>query len=83
LKQYYFKKERYEEHKAKIFVIVKGQCTLDMKNKVESQQGYNSIEANDDVIQIIERLKRADVQNTRSAVWILDDLHLKPILHAS
>jgi hypothetical protein len=36
LKQYYFKKERYEEHKAKIFVIVKGQCTLHMKNKVES-----------------------------------------------
>jgi hypothetical protein len=35
LKQYYFKKERYEEHKAKIFVIVKGQCTLNMKNKVE------------------------------------------------
>ena len=25
LKQYYFKKERYEEHKAKIFVIVKEQ----------------------------------------------------------
>jgi hypothetical protein len=38
LKQYYFKKERYEEHKAKIFVIVKGQCTLKMKNKVESLQ---------------------------------------------
>jgi hypothetical protein len=36
LKQYYFKKERYKEHKAKIFVIVKGQCTLNMKNKVES-----------------------------------------------
>jgi hypothetical protein len=41
LKQYYFKKERYEEHKAKIFVIVKGQCTLDMKNKVESLQGHD------------------------------------------
>jgi hypothetical protein len=39
LKQYYFKKKRYEEHKAKIFVIVKGQCTLNMKNKVESLQG--------------------------------------------
>jgi hypothetical protein len=26
LKQYYFKKERYVEHKAKIFVIVKGHC---------------------------------------------------------
>jgi hypothetical protein len=33
LKQYYFKKERYEEHKAKIFVIIKGQCTLNMKTK--------------------------------------------------
>jgi hypothetical protein len=32
LKQYDFKKERYEEHKAKIFVIVKGQCILNMKN---------------------------------------------------
>jgi hypothetical protein len=52
LKQYYFKKERYEEHKAKIFTIVKGQCTLNMKNKVESLQGY-SIEANDDVIKLL------------------------------
>jgi hypothetical protein len=50
LKQYYFKKERYEEHKAKILVIVKGRCTLNMKNKVERREGYNSIEANDDVI---------------------------------
>jgi hypothetical protein len=57
LKQYYFKKERYEEHKAKIFVIVKGQCTLNMKNKVESLQGYNSIEANNDVIKLLNGLK--------------------------
>jgi hypothetical protein len=50
LKQYYFEKERYEEHKAKIFVIVKGECTLNMKNKVKSLEGYNLKEANDDVI---------------------------------
>jgi hypothetical protein len=57
LKQYYFKKERYEEHKAKIFVIVKGQCTLNMKNKVESLQGYDWIEANDNVIKLLNGLK--------------------------
>jgi mannose-6-phosphate isomerase class I len=57
LKQYYFKKERYEEHKAKIFVIVKGQCTLNIKNKIESLQGYDSIEANDDVIKLLNSLK--------------------------
>jgi hypothetical protein len=58
LKQYYFKKERYEEHKAKIFVIVKGQCTLKMKNKVESLRGYNLMEANaDDIIKLLNGLK--------------------------
>jgi hypothetical protein len=57
LKQYYFKKERNEEHRAKIFVIVKGQCTLNMKNKVGSLKGYDSIEASDDVIKLLNGLK--------------------------
>jgi hypothetical protein len=57
LKQYYFKEERYEEHKAKIFVIVKGQCTLNMKNKVESLQDCDLIEGNDDVVKSLNGLK--------------------------
>jgi hypothetical protein len=57
LKQYFFKKERYKEHKAKIFVIVKGQCILNMKNIVESLQGYDLIEANDDVIKLLNGLQ--------------------------
>jgi hypothetical protein len=31
-------------------VNVKGQCTLDMKDKVESLKGHDLIEANDDII---------------------------------
>jgi hypothetical protein len=70
LKQYYFKKERYEEHKANIFVIVKGQCTLNMKNKVESLQGYDLIEASADIIKLLKGLKELaskthEVQYTR------------------
>jgi hypothetical protein len=38
-------------------VIVKGQCTLNMKNEVESLQGYNLIEANDDAIKLPNGLK--------------------------
>jgi hypothetical protein len=57
LKQYYFKKGRYGEHKAKICVIVKGQCTLNMKNKVESLKGYDLIEASDHVIKLLNGLK--------------------------
>jgi hypothetical protein len=35
--------KRYDEHKGKIFVIEKGQCTLDMKNKVENLKGHDLI----------------------------------------
>jgi hypothetical protein len=38
-------------------VIIKGQCTLNMRKKVESLQGYDSVEANDDVIKLLNRLK--------------------------
>jgi hypothetical protein len=65
LKQYHFKKERYEEHNAKIFVIVKGQCTLNMKNKVESLKSYDLIEANDDVIKLLNGLKELTFKHTK------------------
>ena len=38
-------------------MIVKGQCTLNMKNKVESLTGYDSIEASDDDIKLLNGLK--------------------------
>ena len=37
--------------------MVKGQCTLNIKNKVESITGYDSIEASDDVIKLLNGLK--------------------------
>jgi restriction endonuclease len=63
LKQCSFKKERYKEHKAKIFVIVKGQC-LNMTNKVESLQGYDLIEANDNVIKLLNGIKSWNSKRT-------------------
>jgi hypothetical protein len=73
LKQYYFKKERYEEHKAKIFVIVKGQCTLNMKSKVESLKGYDSIEANDDVIKLLNGLNELTfkIHEVQNGYWTI------------
>jgi hypothetical protein len=57
LKEYSFKREGYKEHNAKVFVIVKGQCTLNMKNEVESLKGCDLIEARDDVITLLNSLK--------------------------
>jgi hypothetical protein len=73
LKQYYFKKERYEEHKAKIFVIVKGQCTLNMKNKAESLKSYDLIEASDDVIKLLNGLKELTLKmyNVQYGYWTI------------
>jgi hypothetical protein len=73
LKQYYFKKEIYEEHKAKIFVIVKGQCTLNIKNKVESPKGYDSIEASDDVIKLLNGLKELtfEMHDVQYGYWTI------------
>jgi hypothetical protein len=73
LKQYYFKEERYEERIAKIFVIVKGQCTLNMKNKVESLQGYDLIEAKDDVIKLLNGLKELtfETHKVQYGYWMI------------
>jgi hypothetical protein len=73
LKQYYFKKERYQEHKAKIFVIVRGQCTLNIENKKESLKGYDSIEASDDVIRLLNSLKELTfrTQDVQYAYWMI------------
>jgi hypothetical protein len=73
LKQYYFKKERYVEHKVKIFVIVKGQCTLNMKNKVEILKGHDSIEGSDDVIKLLNGLKELTfkMHNVQYGYWTI------------
>ncbi len=73
LEQYYFKKDRYKEHKAKIFVIVKEQCTMSMKNKVENLKGYDSIEASDDVIKLLNGLKELTFKthDVRCGYWTI------------
>ena len=57
LSRYYTKLDEFEECKAKVFLIIKGQCTLTMKNKIESMTDYDDIEKHDDVIRLLNGLK--------------------------
>jgi hypothetical protein len=41
---------------------------------MKSLQGYNSIEANDDVIKLLNGLKELTFKTTLSAIWILNDM---------
>ena len=64
LSQYYEKLDQYEDYKAKVFVIIKGQCSLSMKNKVESMTNYKTWEKSDDVIKLLEALKELSFSMT-------------------
>ena len=57
LSRYYHKLDDYEEYKAKVFVIIKGQCSLTMKNRMESVKGYSKMESDDDVVSLLKCLK--------------------------
>ena len=59
LNQCFKKLDLHNECKAKAFVIIKGQCTLTMKNKIESTKECDEIEEKDDVIHTCSRAWRS------------------------
>ena len=54
---YFRKQEKYEENKAKVFIVIMGQCTLVMKNKVMSCKDYKKMEEEDDVVELLKIIK--------------------------
>lgn len=56
LTEYLRENAKYKEHKSKVFVI-RGQCTLNMKNKLESMPTYEELEKKDDVVGLLKLLK--------------------------
>ena len=73
LNPYYDKTDKYDENKAKVIIIIKGQCSLAMKNKVESMSGYAKIEEDYDVIKLLMNLKELafTMANAEDPFWTL------------
>jgi hypothetical protein len=57
LSRYYDKMDKHKEHKAKVFMIIKGQYSLMMKNKVESMTNYKKWEEDDTMVELLNGLK--------------------------
>ncbi len=57
LKKYCHKKDEYDENEARVFLIIKGQCTLAMKNKIEETKNYKKIKEDADVPWLLEVIK--------------------------
>ena len=47
----------YDVNKSKVFVMILGQCTSDVINKLESDVDYKTLETNKDVVGLLEKLK--------------------------
>jgi hypothetical protein len=51
-------KKEFHENKAKVFVIIRGQCTHNEESKLKNELGYATLEMNDDVVGFLRQLKQ-------------------------
>ena len=79
LKIYYDEMKLYKKNKAKIFIIIKGQCSLAMKTKIESNKEYKTIEEQDDVIKLMKLIKSLSHANidVKYEYWSLSNAMAK------
>ena len=73
VKRYYCKSDKYKEQKAKVFTVIRGQCSLSMKNKLESDKDYKTWVKNDDVTSLLKKIKELTYSTTevRYEYWTL------------
>ena len=50
--------KQYKQHKAKVFLLLMGQCMTNMKRKVECNEDFDDIEEDYDVVRLIDLLRR-------------------------
>ena len=55
---YKHEEKQYNQHKAKVFLLILGQCTANMKRKIEYNRDFDEIEENHDVIKLINLIRR-------------------------
>ena len=58
LRIFHREKKEFQDNKAKVFVIILGQCTHNVKSKLENELGYATLEMNDDVVGLLKQLKQ-------------------------
>jgi hypothetical protein len=58
LRIFHREKKEFQDNKAKVFAIILGQCTHNVKNKLENEFRYATLEMNDDVVGLLRQLKK-------------------------
>ncbi len=50
-------KKEYTDHQSKVFVVILGQCSHQLKSRLVNEIEYSSLEDNDDVVGLLKKLK--------------------------
>jgi hypothetical protein len=58
LRIFHREKKEFQDNKAKVFVIILGQCAHNAKSKLENELGYAALEMSDDVVGLLRQLKQ-------------------------
>jgi len=64
------------EQKAKVFVVILGQCSSEVKNKLVNNVGFEALEDSDDVVGLLKMLKEMAFSTSRvqHPCWTLHDV---------
>ena len=57
LRIYHKAKKEYMDHTSKVFIIILGQCSHSVKNRLVNEKGYDALEDKDDVVGLLKMLK--------------------------
>jgi len=73
---YHRERSKYKENKAKVFVVVLGQCSQVVKSNLESDDDFADLEQNDDVVGLMAKLKEMafSTAGIQDPFWNLQNL---------
>ena len=57
LSEYHKSLKEYEKHKAKTFLVILGQCSVQVKSRLEGDPDFEKLEASDDVVGLLKKIK--------------------------
>jgi hypothetical protein len=71
LKKVLAKEEKYNIEKAKLFRLIVGQCSQQMRNKIEAMPDYKKLEKAVDFVELLKRMKEIvdGTDNTQYLFW--------------
>ena len=81
VKNYFFRKEKYEDNMNKAYGLILGQCTQGVKNKLETEKVWDAIHASHDPIELLKLIKQVTLNYQDSKYTYKSIFHSMTAFH--